>query len=105
MVMIISGLVAGIGGASHTLGQVHKFSDGFSAGYGFTGMAIALLARNSAVGIFFGAILFGALASAGTTVQLFSDIPLDIVNVIEGTVMIFAVMELGRLTLWRRGKR
>ncbi len=101
LVMIISGLVSGAGGAAHALGQVHKFSDGFSAGYGFTGMAIALLARNSAIGILLGAILFGALASAGTTVQLFSDIPLDIVNVIEGTVMIFAVVELGRLTLWR----
>ncbi len=103
-VMVISGIVAGLGGASHALGQVHRFSDGFSAGYGFTGMAVALLARNSAVGIAFGAVLFGALASAGTTVQLFSDIPLDIVNVIEGTVMIFAVMELGRLT-WRRRRR
>ncbi len=105
LVMVISGLVSGAGGASHALGQVHKFSDGFSAGYGFTGMAIALLARNSAIGILFGAILFGALASAGTTVQLFSDIPLDIVNVIEGTVMIFAVVELGKLTLWRRVNR
>lgn len=103
-VMVISGVVAGLGGASHALGQVHRFSDGFSAGYGFTGMAVALLARNSAVGIILGAVLFGALASAGTTVQLFSDIPLDIVNVIEGTVMIFAVVELGRLT-WRRRRR
>lgn len=103
-VMVISGFVAGLGGASHALGQVHRFSDGFSPGYGFTGMAVALLARNSATGIVFGAILFGALASAGTTVQLFSDIPLDIVNVIEGTVMIFAVVELGRLT-WRRRQR
>lgn len=102
MVMVISGLVAGMGGASHALGLVHKFTDGFSPGYGFTGMAVALLARNSAAGILFGAILFGMLASAGTTIQLFSNIPLDIVNVIEGTVMIFAVIELGRLK-WRKG--
>jgi len=65
-------------------------------------MAIALLAHNSAIGIFLGAILFGALASAGTTIQLFSDIPLDLVNIIEGTVMIFAVVELGRITILRR---
>ena len=54
------------------------------------------------VGILFGAVLFGALASAGTTIQLFSDIPLDLVNIIEGTVMIFAVVEIGRLRLRRR---
>ena len=102
LVMVISGFVSGLGGASHALGQLHRFAEGFSPGYGFTGMAVALLGRNTAVGILFGAILFGALASAGTTVQLFSDIPLDIVNIIEGTVMIFAVVELGRITLFRR---
>jgi ABC-type uncharacterized transport system permease subunit len=105
LVMLVSGVLSGLGGASHALGQVFKFSDGFSAGYGFTGMAVALLARNSPVGILFGAILFGALASAGTTVQLFSDIPLDIVNAIQGAVMIFAVIEFGRLHFLRRRSR
>ncbi len=102
LVMVISGIVSGLGGASHALGQLHRFADGFSPGYGFTGMAVALLGRNNEIGILLGAILFGALASAGTTVQLFSDIPLDIVNIIEGTVMIFAVVELGRLGFLRR---
>lgn len=105
MVMVISGIISGMGGASHALGQLHRFADGFSPGYGFTGMAVALLGRNNAIGIFLGAVLFGALASAGTTVQLFSDIPLDIVNIIEGTVMIFAVVELGRISLLRRRAR
>lgn len=105
LVMVISGIVAGLGGASHALGQLHRFADGFSPGYGFTGMAVALLGRNNEIGILLGAILFGALASAGTTVQLFSDIPLDIVNIIEGTVMIFAVVEIGRLGLLRRRRQ
>ena len=83
---------------------MHRFTDGFSAGYGFTGMAVALLARNTPVGMLIGAILFGALASAGTTIQLFSNIPLDLVNIIQGIVMIFAVIELSRLTIRRRVK-
>jgi general nucleoside transport system permease protein len=95
--MLLSGAVAGIGGATHALGVVHRFVDGFSPGYGFIGLAVALLARNSAVGVVIGAILFGALASAGTTAQLFADIPLDIVDMLAGTVMIFAVVRL-----WRR---
>lgn len=94
--MLISGAIAGLGGAAHALGVVHRFVDGFSPGYGFTGIAVALLGRNSAVGVVLGAILFGALASAGTTAQLFSDIPLDIVDVLSGTVMIFAVVRLWR---------
>lgn len=102
-IMIISGLIAGLGGGAHALGQLHRFSEGFSPGYGFTGMAAALLGRNTATGIFFGAILFGALASAGTTVQLFSSIPLDLVNIIQGTVMIFAVVEVARMRLLSGG--
>jgi general nucleoside transport system permease protein len=102
--MVVSGLVAGLGGAAHALGVVHRFSEGFSPGYGFTGIAIALLARNGALGIVLGSLLFGALASAGTTAQLFSDIPLDIVDVLQGTVMVVAtaqVIALGR----RRARR
>jgi general nucleoside transport system permease protein len=95
--MLLSGAIAGLGGAAHALGVVHRFVDGFSPGYGFTGIAVALLGRNSAGGVVLGAVLFGALASAGTTAQLFSDIPLDIVDVLSGTVMIFAVVRL-----WRR---
>lgn len=102
LVMVLSGLIAGLGGAAHGLGQMHRFSDGFSPGYGFTGMAVALLARNHPIGMIFGAVLFGALASGGTTIQLFSNIPLDLVNIIQGTVMIFAVIEAGRLMRFRR---
>ena len=94
LAMTWSGLVAGLGGAGHALGVVHRFVDGFSPGYGFTGIAIALLARNSAIGVVLAAVLFGALSSAGATVQLFSDIPLDIVDVLQGTIMIFAAVQV-----------
>ena len=101
--MVWSGLVGGLGGAAHALGVVHRFVDGFSPGYGFTGIAIALLARNGAVGIVLASILFGALASAGATVQLFSSIPLNIVDVLQGTIMIFAAAQV--LDLRRRLRR
>lgn len=94
LAMLLSGAIGGIGGGVHALGVVHRFVQGFSPGYGFTGIAVALLGRNSAVGVVIAATLFGALASAGATVQLFSGIPLDIVNVLEGTVMIFAVVQV-----------
>ncbi len=103
LVMVLSGVIAGFGGASHGLGQMHRFSDGFSPGYGFTGMAVALLARNHPIGILFGAVLFGALASAGTTVPtLLFKYSIRLVNIIQGTVMIFAVIEAARLMKNRR---
>ena len=52
-----------------------------------------------------GSILFGALASAGTTIQLFSDIPIELVDVLQGTVTVFAMVRLTQLTLHRCGGR
>lgn len=96
LAMLLSGAVGGLGGGAHALGVVHRFVEGFSAEYGFAGIAVALLGRNSAVGVLLAALLFGGLTSAGSTMQLFSDIPLDLVNVLQGVVMIFAVVQLVR---------
>lgn len=101
----ISGLIGGLGGAAHAAGLIHRFVAGFSPGYGFTGLAVVLLGRNSAIGMLLGALVFGALASAGTTVQLFSDLPIQIVDVLQGTVTVFAVVRLGRLIQRRRTHR
>jgi len=92
---VLSGLIGGLAGGIHALGLVHRFVAGFSPGYGFTGIAIALLGRNSALGIIVAAIVFGALSSAGATMQLFSDVPIEIVEIIQGAVMIFAVAKFG----------
>ena len=93
--MIASGAVGGLAGGIHALGVVHRFVAGFSPGYGFTGIAIALLARNSALGVVIAAVLFGALSSAGANIQLFSNVPIEIVEILQGAVMIFAVTQLG----------
>jgi general nucleoside transport system permease protein len=98
--MIVSGVIGGLAGGVHALGLVHRFVGGFSPGYGFTGVAIALLARNSALGIIVASILFGALTSAGANIQLFSNVPIEIVQILQGAVMIFAVARLG--VLWKR---
>lgn len=93
--MLLSGAIGGLAGAVHALGNVGRFVSGFSPGYGFAGIAVALLGRGSAIGIFLAAILFGALAASGATIQLFSDVPIEIVNVLQGMVMIFAVARFG----------
>jgi ABC-type uncharacterized transport system permease subunit len=98
--MIVSGVIGGLAGGIHALGLVHRFVGGFSPGYGFTGVAIALLARNSAIGVIVAAILFGALTSAGANIQLFSNVPIEIVQILQGAVMIFAVAHLS--VIWKR---
>jgi simple sugar transport system permease protein len=98
--MVVSGVIGGLAGGIHVLGLVHRFVGGLSPGYGFTGVAIALLARNTATGVILAAILFGALSSAGANIQLFSNVPIEIVQILQGAVMIFAVAHLG--VLWNR---
>lgn len=100
--MLLSGAIGGLAGGIHALGNVGRFVVGFSPGYGFTGIAVALLGRGSALGIFLAALLFGALANAGATIQLFSDVPIEIVDILQGTVMIFAVAQFGWIFVRRR---
>ena len=95
--MLLSGAIGGLAGGVHALGTVGRFVAGFSPGYGFTGIAVALLGRGSALGIFLAAILFGALSTSGATIQLFSDVPIEIVSILQGLVMIFAVARFGGL--------
>lgn len=102
LVMALSGLIGGLAGASQVLGPAGRFVDNFSPGYGFTGLAVALLAANNPLVVVPAAIFFGALANGGSLIQLFSNIPIDLVNVLQGTVMLFAT---ARLALKGRGIR
>ncbi|HJV05385.1 MAG TPA: ABC transporter permease, partial [Actinomycetota bacterium] len=80
--MLVSGLVAGLAGAFQILGVNFRFIDRFSPGYGFTGIAVALLGRNTAIGCVLAALFFGALSSGGATIQLFTNIPLDLIDLL-----------------------
>ena len=92
--MLVSGAIGGLAGGMHALGLVHRFVAGFSPGYGFTGIAIALLARNSAVGMLRSPRCCSARSPRpGPTIQLFSDVPIEIVEILQGAVMIFAVAQ------------
>ncbi|MCF1464812.1 ABC transporter permease [Agrobacterium vitis] len=94
--MLLSGAIGGLAGGIHALGTVFRYVSGFSPGYGFVGIAVALLGRGNAWGMLLAAILFGALATSGATIQLFSDVPIEIVNILQGLIMIFAVARFGR---------
>ena len=102
--LVGAGVIGGLGGGAHALGLVHRYSEGFSAGFGFTGIAIALLARFNPIGILVASVLFGALNAAGATVQLFVNLPVQLIDVLEGTVMIFAVVAIG-VPRWLRLRR
>jgi len=89
LVMALSGALAGLAGSVQVLGVDHWVGAGFSAGYGFDAIALALLGKSHPFGVVLAAILFGMLRSGATNMQSVSRIPIDIISVIQGMVIIF----------------
>jgi len=92
-VMLLSGFIGGLAGAGQVLGVNYRFVDNFSPGYGFDGITIALLGRNTPLGSLVAALLLGALRSGGSTVELFMDIPKDLVLILEASIIFFVTAE------------
>ena len=104
--MLISGAIAGLIGLPDLLGRTYHFGTEFTAGLGFLGIAVALLGRNSALGIAFAALLFAFLDRAAVPLQ-FADIPASVVTIIQGTIVLSVVVanELARQVTRRRAER
>lgn len=88
--MTISGGLAGMVAIGEVLGYRYRYYDGFSDGWGFLGIAVALLGRNHPLGIFFAAIFFAVLKRG----EIFVDIETkyvskDVVEVLVAVVIIF----------------
>jgi len=88
--MAVSGALAGLVAINEILGVHHRLLLGFPAGYGFIGIAVALMGRNHPLGVCLAALLFGALFQGGTEISF--DMPKlnrEMVVVIEGLVILF----------------
>lgn len=89
MSMIISGALAGLGGAVQGLGTFQNvYIQSSNLDIGFNGMSVALLASNSPLGIPFAAFLFGAL-SVGSSGMVRAQIPPELVNVVTASIIFF----------------
>ncbi|KHD37545.1 sugar ABC transporter permease [Clostridium acetobutylicum] len=89
LAMVISGAIAGLGGAVHLAGFMHSTTDMMGTlGYGFDGISVALLAKNNPIGCIPAAVLFGVLDSSSRLLQL-NSIPKEIVYLIQAVVIIF----------------
>ena len=95
--MAIAGGFAGLVGVNEVLGNAGKFKLSFSPGYGFMGIAVALLGKNRPIGVVLSAILFGALHK-GT-----SDLDLETENVTRDLSLIlqsFVILCVSAEGLW-----
>jgi general nucleoside transport system permease protein len=92
--MLLSGAIAGLVGLPYILNQQHFFDSTLpsgAAGPAFFGIAVALLGRNSPVGITIGALLFGFLDSSAAVLDL-NQIPKEIVAIMQGIIVLSVVV-------------
>ncbi len=87
--MGISGALAGLAGADEVLGVSHYMPPSFSTGYGFDAIAVALLARSNPWAILPAALLFGALSSGSRFMQFQTQVPADVISIVQATVIMF----------------
>lgn len=92
LVMIISGAIAGLAGGSELSGLHHRLKMDINAGYGFTGILIALLGRLNPFGVILAAVFFGALVNGSTSMQIFTGVPVALVYCVQGIVLIFLLI-------------
>ncbi|MEJ7811985.1 MAG: ABC transporter permease [Gemmatimonadaceae bacterium] len=94
---LASGALAGLAGAVEVTGVTYALYENISPGYGYTAIAVALLARLDFLGIVATGIFFGALESGALAMQRDAGVPAVIVSVIEAGLILLALAA----GLWR----
>lgn len=101
--IVVSGMLAGLAGSSLVLGGGTPYvSDGFEAGYGFQGIVVGLLARNSPVGCIPAALLFASLRQGGGVVEAQVGVSSALVGVAQGLVVLLVLVGTTALMLLER---
>ena len=90
-VFMLSGALAGIAGGVEVLGITYALYENISPGYGYTAIAVALLARLDPWRVLATAVLFGALEAGASAMQRDASVPSTLVSVIEAALILFVV--------------
>lgn len=88
---IVSGAIAGLGGACDILGTQFRLISGYGGGYGFDGVALALIAQLHPLATVAVAYFFAVLRVGSTTMQVGTGVPTSVIDIIQALVIIFAV--------------
>lgn len=94
LAMLISGGLAGLGGAIQTLGVKHRVYQFFGfINYGFDGLAVSLIGRNHPVGVVLAALLFGTLSYSSVTIQMMAGVPKQVIGIIQACIIFFVAAD------------
>jgi simple sugar transport system permease protein len=89
---VASGAIAGLAGAIEVTGVTFALYENISPGYGYTGIAVALLARLSPAGVIASGLLFGALEAGAAAMQRDAGVPSVIVWIVEAIVILCLII-------------
>jgi simple sugar transport system permease protein len=106
--MLIAGAFAGMAGVSEGVGNPPPLlakSDFEAIQFGFTGIAVALLGRNTAVGVVFAGLLFGALEAGAVEAQFSGGLPPGVATKVIGIIQGLIILFVGAEALFRSGSR
>jgi general nucleoside transport system permease protein len=84
--LTLAGALAGLGGVNYVLGYKQYYEEGFAAGSGFLGIAVALVGRNHPAGVPLAALLFATISQGGLAVNAI--VPKQMVEVLTAVVII-----------------
>ena len=99
MSFITSGAIAGIGGAAELLGTQFRLINGFASGYGFDGVAMALIGQLNPIATMVVANFFAMLRIGATTMQAATGVRSSVSDIIQALVIVFAVAGLAYMKL------
>ncbi len=91
LAFVISGAIAGLGGGAELLGTQFRLINGFGAGYGFDGVAMALIGQLHPIATVIVALFFAALRVGSTTMQAATGVPTSVSDIIQALVIVFSV--------------
>ncbi|MEV7430299.1 MULTISPECIES: ABC transporter permease [unclassified Nocardioides] len=103
---LVSGAVAGLGGASQVMGVQHQLTSGISDGYGYTGVIVATLGGLGALGVVLVALLLGDISVGAQNVSLVLQVPAQLGAMFSALLLlaVLSAMSWRRYRLqWRRG--
>jgi simple sugar transport system permease protein len=94
LTMVLSGFLAGVGGAIETQAVVGRYQPGFNVGLGFDGITIALLGKTHPIGVIPAAILVGMMKAGSSQMQFTAGVAKEITDVIQALILFFVAADM-----------
>ncbi|MEB2333220.1 MAG: ABC transporter permease [Anaerolineaceae bacterium] len=93
LTMALSGMLASLAGTVEVTGLNYRHELGFSLGYGFDAIAIALLGKSHPLGVVLAAILFAAMRNGATRMQFLTQMPVDLISMLQALILLFVAAD------------